>query len=83
MQLGAVVVLNSNITVNINGINVKIGDNIALLGYINIGFNSFLNNDDITKRFALFMPEYEDSHISITFNADTGIITEIDYFSPS
>lgn len=84
-ELGGIEVKNSNIIININGVNVRIGSNMSLLGYGKIGsrFKSFLNPNNNNKRIATFKPEYNDTYISVRFNSQTGLIEEIRYMSPT
>ena len=83
MEFSGIKILNFKVPVTINGVTIRLGDNIDLLGYGSQNFNSFLSNNHRIGRFAIFKPDYEDSYVSVTFSSDTGIILEIEYISLS
>jgi len=82
-ELASIKVKSSAIIVNIDGIDIRIGDNITQLALGYNGFNTFVDPSNNTERFALFKPMYDDSDVYIVYNASTGLIQEIGYFSPT
>ena len=82
-ELASIKVKSSAIIVNIDGIDIRIRDNITQLALGYNGFNTFVDPSNNTERFALFKPMYDDSDVYIVYNASTGLIQEIGYFSPT
>jgi hypothetical protein len=85
-KLASIEVETSDITVNINGVDVHIGDNIS--SFVNGGvtgsrLNSFESQNDPNKGIIIFKPEYNSTYVSIYFNLQTGVIEKISFISPT
>lgn len=78
--LGYIEILNSIIPLEILGKNVKIGDDISILG---MGTNLKSLPIEGGKRSAVFVTPYDTSFIGIHFDPVTKKITKIEYVSPT